>query len=190
MFWITITKQILWRDTVLYLTKVSTLLPYTCFATTTVGPMVLNAFAHPTGLEVGSLFDDSAPSIVVNMSEYTGEPSDLSVQQIPPASVGHDIGKVAQIRRVPGSKEPPNGLVPEARSSPRSLASVPPYFLDITQTKSFGKLFLQPRILPLPQAKVDGILVKDAVLRVNLNIDVAPNQLSACETCGFLNSRF
>ncbi len=44
-----------------------------------VGPMVLNGFAHVSGLEVGSLFDDSVPSISDNMSEYTGEPSDLSV---------------------------------------------------------------------------------------------------------------
>jgi hypothetical protein len=109
--------------------------------------MVLNAFAHDTGLEVGSLFDDSAPPISVNMSEYTGEPSDLSVQQIPPAPVGNDMGKVARIRRVTGSMKSPNGLVSSARSSPRSLASVPPHFLDNTQAKSFGKLFLQ--ILPL-----------------------------------------
>ena len=111
------------------------------------GPMVLNVFAHDAGLEVGSLFDDSAPSISVNMSEYTDEPSDLSVQQIPPAPVGNDIGKVARIRRVSASKESPNGLASTTRSSPRSLASVPPHFLDITQAKSFGKLFLQ--ILPL-----------------------------------------
>jgi hypothetical protein len=66
-----------------------------------VGPMVLNAFSHASGLEVRSLFDDSAPSISSNMSEYTGEPSDLSVQHIPPAPVGNDIGKVARIRRSP-----------------------------------------------------------------------------------------
>ena len=79
--------------------------------------MVLNAFAHAAGLEVGSLFDDSTPSIVVNMSEYTGEPSDLSVQHIPPAPVGNDIGKVARIHRASGSKESPStrcsGLAPE-----------------------------------------------------------------------------
>ena len=62
--------------------------------------MVLNDFTHDSGLEVGSLFDDSAPSISGNMSEYTGEPTDLSVQQIPPATVDNDIGKVARIRRV------------------------------------------------------------------------------------------
>ena len=62
-----------------------------------VGPMVLNDFAHDTGLEVESLFDDSAPPISVNMSEYTVEPSDLSVQHIPPAPVGNDIGKVTRI---------------------------------------------------------------------------------------------
>ncbi len=180
-----ITTPILWWDTLRYLTKVSTLLPYTCFVTTTVstpsrktndlrssvirledgefvmsltqvihppvvGPMVLNDFTHAVGLEVGSLFDDSAPSISVNMSEYTGEPSDLSVQQIPPSSVGNDIGKVARIRRVPDSKEPPNGLAPATRSRPRSLVSVPPYFLDITQAKSFGKLFLQILVPILP----------------------------------------
>ncbi len=80
------------------------------------------------------------------MSEYTVEPSDLSFQQIPPDPVGNDIGKVARIRRVPGSKESPNGLAPAASSNPRILASVSPHFLDITQAKSFGKLFLQ--ILP------------------------------------------
>ena len=47
---------------------------------------------------------------------------------------------VARFRRVPGSMESPNGLVPSARSSPRNLATVPPHFLDITQVKSFGKL--------------------------------------------------
>ncbi len=81
------------------------------------------------------------------MSEYTGEPSDLSVQQIPPAPVGNDVGKVARIRRVPGSVESPNGLSSVSRSSPRILPSVPPHFLDNTQAKSFVKLFLQ--ILPL-----------------------------------------
>ena len=81
------------------------------------------------------------------MSEYTGEPTDLSVQHIPPATVDNDIGKVARIRRVPGSKEAPNGLAPPARSSPRSLAPVPPHFLDNTLAKLFGKWFLQ--IIPL-----------------------------------------
>ena len=57
-----------------------------------VGPIVLNAFAHATGLEGGSFFDDSTPPISYNMSEYTVEPSDLSVQQIPPVPVGNDIG--------------------------------------------------------------------------------------------------
>ena len=57
---------------------------------------------------------------------------------------------------MPGSKESPNGLAPAARSSPRSLASVPPLFLDITQAKSFGKLFLQ--ILPLPDTNFVSIL--------------------------------
>ena len=56
-----------------------------------VVPMVLNVFAHAAGLEVGSFFDDSAPPISYNMSEYTGEPSDLSVQQIPPVPVVNDI---------------------------------------------------------------------------------------------------
>jgi hypothetical protein len=42
--------------------------------------------------------------------------------------------------------ESPNGLDSVARSRPRNLASVPPHFLDNTQVKSFGKLFLQ--ILP------------------------------------------
>jgi hypothetical protein len=55
--------------------------------------------------------------------------------------------KVARIRRVPGSKESSNGLAPAARSSPRSLASVPPHFLDNTKAKLFGKCFLQ--IIPL-----------------------------------------
>ena len=66
-----------------------------------VGSTVLNALAHAAGLEVGSLFDDSAPPISAKMSEYTGEPSDITVQQIPPALVGN---KDARIRRVPGSK--------------------------------------------------------------------------------------
>ena len=100
--------------------------------------MVLNSLTHVVGLEVGSPFDDSAPSISVRMSEYTGEPSDLSVHHIPPAPVGSGIGKVARIHRVSGSKESSNGLVPVGRSSPRSLASVLPHFLDITQVKSFG----------------------------------------------------
>jgi hypothetical protein len=62
-----------------------------------VGPMVLNVFAYAVGLEVGSLFDDSVPPISVNRSEYTVEPSDLSVQQSPPASVGNGIGKVPRV---------------------------------------------------------------------------------------------
>ncbi len=67
--------------------------------------MVLNVFAHAAGLEVESLFDDSVPPISGNMSEYTDEPTDLSVQKIPPATVDNDIGKVARIRRVSVSKE-------------------------------------------------------------------------------------
>jgi hypothetical protein len=45
------------------------------------------------------------------------------------------------------SKESSNGLAPTARSSPRNLVSVPPHFLDNTQSKLFGKWFLQ--IIPL-----------------------------------------
>ena len=52
--------------------------------------MVLNAFAHAAGLEVGSFFDDSAPPISVKMREYKGEPSDLTVQKIPPSLVGNE----------------------------------------------------------------------------------------------------
>ena len=48
---------------------------------------------------------------------------------------------------MPGSKESHYGLATAARSSPRSLASVPPHFLDSTQAKLFGKWFLQ--IIPL-----------------------------------------
>ena len=55
--------------------------------------MVLNAFAHVAGLEVGSFFDASTPPISAKMSEYKGEPSALTVQQIPPALVGHEIGR-------------------------------------------------------------------------------------------------
>ena len=44
---------------------------------------------------------------------------------------------------MPDSKESPHGLAPVARSRPRSLASVPPHFLDNTQAKLFGKWFLQ-----------------------------------------------
>ena len=47
-----------------------------------VGPMVLNVFEHTEEMEVGDFFDDSVPSISVKMSEYQGEPSDFTVQQI------------------------------------------------------------------------------------------------------------
>ncbi len=57
-----------------------------------VGPMVLNAFAHTAGLEVGSFLDDSSPPINLKMSEYQGEPSDLTIQQIPPVLFGNEIG--------------------------------------------------------------------------------------------------
>jgi hypothetical protein len=55
-----------------------------------VGSMVLNTFAHATGLEVGRFSDDSVPPIRVKMSEYKEEPSDLTVQQIPPTLVGNE----------------------------------------------------------------------------------------------------
>jgi hypothetical protein len=58
-----------------------------------VGSMTLNDFAHAAGLEIGSFFDDSAPSISAKMSEYKGEPSDLTVHQIPSSLVGNKIGK-------------------------------------------------------------------------------------------------
>ncbi len=112
-----------------------------------VGLVTLNDFTHTTGLEIGNFFDDSSLHINVKMREYTGDPSHLNPQKIPPDLVGNKIGKVVWIRRVSGSKESPNGLVPVARSSPRNLVSVPPHFLDNTQAKSFGKLFLQ--MLPL-----------------------------------------
>ena len=54
--------------------------------------MVLNVFAHTTGLEVGSFFDVSSPHISAKMLEYKGEPSDLMVQKIPPDLVGNEIG--------------------------------------------------------------------------------------------------
>jgi hypothetical protein len=115
---------------------------------TVVGPMVLNVLAHVEGLEVGNFFGDSVPSINVKMSEYQGQSSDLTVQQIPPVLVGNDIGnEIVRIRRVSDPTESPNGLVPPVRSSPRSLASVPPHFLENTQANLFGKCFLQ--IIPL-----------------------------------------
>ncbi len=55
-----------------------------------VGSMVLNAFTHTGGLEVGSFFDTSAPPINDKMREYKGEPSDLTVQKI--GSSGHAGG--------------------------------------------------------------------------------------------------
>ena len=61
--------------------------------------MLLNAFAHATGLEVGSFFDTSAPPISVKTREHKGEPSDLTVRKIPVVLVGNGIGKVARIRR-------------------------------------------------------------------------------------------
>ena len=57
-----------------------------------VGPMVMNVFAHVVGLEVGSFLDDSGPPITAKMSEYQGEPSDLTVHQIPPVLVGNETG--------------------------------------------------------------------------------------------------
>ena len=57
-----------------------------------VGSMSLKAFAHAAGLEIGSFSDESAPPISIKMSEYTGEPSDLTVQQIPPTLDVNEIG--------------------------------------------------------------------------------------------------
>ena len=65
--------------------------------------MVLNAFAHAAGLEVGSFFDASAPHISAKMREYQGEPPDLTVLKIPPTLVGNRVGKFSRFRRVPGS---------------------------------------------------------------------------------------
>jgi hypothetical protein len=55
--------------------------------------MVLNAFAHASGLEVGSFFDASATHISAKMRQYKREPSDLMVQKIPPALVGNEIAQ-------------------------------------------------------------------------------------------------
>ncbi len=76
------------------------------------GLVALNAFAHVVGLKVGNFFDDSTPHVNVEMREYTGEPSHLNPQKIQSALFGNEIGKVARIRRVSGSKESPNGLAP------------------------------------------------------------------------------
>ena len=54
--------------------------------------MVLNAFAHATGLEVASFFDTTAPHIRDKIREYKGEPSDLIVQKISPGLFGNTIG--------------------------------------------------------------------------------------------------
>ena len=55
-----------------------------------VGSTVLNALAHAAGLEVGSLFDDSAPPISAKMLEYKGEPLFRKSHQI--WSLGNEIG--------------------------------------------------------------------------------------------------
>ena len=52
-----------------------------------VGSMVLNAFAHAAGLEVGSFSDASTPHISANTREYQGESSTLTVPKITPALV-------------------------------------------------------------------------------------------------------
>ena len=109
--------------------------------------MVLNAFAHAAGLEVGSFFDASAPQISANTREYQGESSALTFPKIPPALVHNAAGKAARFRRVPGSTASPTVLAPAARSSPRSLASIPPPYLDDTHAKLFGYWLCQ--ILPL-----------------------------------------
>ena len=62
--------------------------------------MVLNDFAHAAGLEVGSFSDDSAPPISAKMSEYKGEPSDLTVQQIPLPLVGNEISSSVPLQQV------------------------------------------------------------------------------------------
>ena len=62
--------------------------------------MVLNDFAHAAGLEVGSFPDDSAPPISAKMSEYKGEPSDLTVQQIPLPLVGNEISSSVPLHQV------------------------------------------------------------------------------------------
>ena len=116
--------------------------------------MVLNTFVHAEGLEGGSFFDTSAPLISPKMREYKGEPSDLTVQKIPPSLVDNAIGKVARFRRVSDSKESSNGLVPVARSNPRSHASVSPHSLNNTHVKFLSRLFPWTCITPFCSAPI------------------------------------
>ena len=83
--------------------------------------------------------------IGANTREYQGESYTLTFLKIPPALAGNTVGKSARIRRAPGSRESSNVFAPVARSSPRSLASLPSPYLDDTHTKLFGKwCFLIP----------------------------------------------
>ena len=109
--------------------------------------MGLNAFAHAAGLEVGSFFDASDPRIGANTRECQGQSSALIFPKIPPAFAGNTVGNAARFRRVPGSSESPNVLAPAARSSPRSLASVPSPYLDNTHAKLLDNWFC--KITPL-----------------------------------------
>ena len=56
------------------------------------GLVTLNTFVHAVDLKVGNFFDVSASHITAKMREYTGEPSHLNPQKIPPALVGNEIG--------------------------------------------------------------------------------------------------
>ena len=70
-----------------------------------------------------------------------------SFPKIPPTVAGNTVGKTTRFQRVSGSTESPNVLDPVARSSLRSLVSVPSPYLDNTHVKLFDKWFCQ--IIPL-----------------------------------------
>lgn len=109
-----------------------------------VRPVVLNAFAHVAGLEVGVFVNASEPQVGAYTGEYAGERSALTLPKIPSAPASKAAEKVARFRLVPGSTEPPNDLPLAAGSSPRRPDSAPcPNWQDTPsfQANSAGKWF-------------------------------------------------
>ena len=109
--------------------------------------MVLNAFAHAAGIEVGAFFNDSDPQGGENTGEYTGEFSALTFSKTPPAPAGNVDGKVTRFRRTPDSPESSNDLPKATGSSPRRSTSVPSTNLDENHASLFGNFSRQ--IIPL-----------------------------------------
>ncbi len=75
--------------------------------------MVLNAFTHTTGLEVGVFFNASEPQFRVYTGEYEGELSTLTFPKISTVSSGNTDEKAVRFRLVSGFTESSNDLPPQ-----------------------------------------------------------------------------